>query len=180
MNNPTQIPQPEILCAMLGAHEGYRPEPYLCPAGYWTIAIGRNIEAKPLTLAEMRDLMPDYNSDAHEQLETLKEFLFEHPVDRATAEKWLLADLEEFHKGCREDYPGFDEFPVSAQHALIDMSYNMGRAGLRGFPGMNAAIRDRDWEKAAAEALDSKWAREDVQEARSSKISSMIRAAGER
>ena len=28
-------------------HEGLRLEVYKCPAGYWTIGVGRNLEGKP-------------------------------------------------------------------------------------------------------------------------------------
>ena len=29
-------------------HEGLRREVYKCPAGYWTVGVGRNLEGKPL------------------------------------------------------------------------------------------------------------------------------------
>ena len=39
------------------------------------------------------------------------------------------------------------------------MAYQMGVAGCLGFRNMWKAIRERDWVKAHAEALDSEWAR---------------------
>ena len=33
------------LVEMLERQEGYRQYPYKCPAGYWTVGIGRNLEA---------------------------------------------------------------------------------------------------------------------------------------
>lgn len=42
--------------------------------------------------------------------------------------------------------------------ALVNMLFNLGKPKFRGFKKMLAAIEDENWEKAAAEALDSKWA----------------------
>ena len=44
--------------------------------------------------------------------------------------------------------------------ALVDMAFSLGRTRLRGFAKMLAAVRGADWERAADEALDSKWARQ--------------------
>ncbi len=32
--------------------EGLRLEVYKCPADYWTVGVGRNLEGKPLTTGE--------------------------------------------------------------------------------------------------------------------------------
>lgn len=40
---------------------------------------------------------------------------------------------------------------------LVAMCFNLGLAGLLGFRRFLGAIRTRDWERAAAEMLDSKW-----------------------
>ena len=41
---------------------------------------------------------------------------------------------------------------------LVDMAFNLGVPGLLGFRRMLAAVRARDWETAAREMLDSRWA----------------------
>ena len=38
-------------------HEGIRLKPYLCPAGYLTIGIGRNLEGKGIAYSEARFLL---------------------------------------------------------------------------------------------------------------------------
>lgn len=43
-------------------------------------------------------------------------------------------------------------------NALVDMMFNLGQARFRGFIKMIAAIRQGDWQEAAKQALDSKWA----------------------
>lgn len=54
---------------------------------------------------------------------------------------------------------GLDIFRVEEKRiaALIDMAFNLGEGGLRKFTKMNTAIKERDWEKAAKEAEDSRW-----------------------
>ena len=58
---------------------------------------------------------------------------------------------------------------------MIDMAFNMGEPRLRGFKKMIAALHAGDFDRAALEALDSKWAREDVAPERSGEIAAMLR-----
>lgn len=62
--------------------------------------------------------------------------------------------------------PHWLSFTQNRQIALIDLMHNLGKGDFLEFKKMIAAIKANDWKKAAAEALDSKWAREDVQEER--------------
>ena len=62
---------------------------------------------------------------------------------------------------CYELFGGdFDTWEDGRQLALLDMSFNMGRPTLSRFTQMRKAIADGDWAVAAAEALNSKWARQ--------------------
>lgn len=56
--------------------------------------------------------------------------------------------------------PGFNTLSEDRQHALIDMIFNLGAAGLLKFKKFLAAIEARDFERAATEMMDSKWARQ--------------------
>jgi lysozyme len=38
------------------------------------------------------------------------------------------------------------------------MSFNLGQTRLAGFQRLREAVKEQDWEQAAAELLDSKWA----------------------
>jgi lysozyme len=67
----------------------------------------------------------------------------------------------------------FDDFTENRQVAFMDMAFMGPR--LAGFKKMIAAAKRGDWEEAARQALDSKWALEDVQRSRSSKVASQIR-----
>jgi lysozyme len=72
--------------------------------------------------------------------------------------EWLL---ESDISACRRDIydifgPGWSiDYPRLV--ALIDMRYNLGPSGFRGFKRMIAAIKREDWPAAAWEARDSKW-----------------------
>ena len=48
--------------------------------------------------------------------------------------------------------------PDCVRRALIEMCYNMGMPRLEKFERMLSALKANDWESAAAEALNSKWA----------------------
>jgi lysozyme len=48
--------------------------------------------------------------------------------------------------------------PDDAQRALCNMTFNIGWPRLSKFEKMLAALKDRDFEEAAAQALASKWA----------------------
>lgn len=48
--------------------------------------------------------------------------------------------------------------PENVKNALLNMCFNLGLPRLKGFKRMIAAIEDKDYTKAALEAMDSKWA----------------------
>lgn len=53
---------------------------------------------------------------------------------------------------------GWRGFSEPRQRALLNMCFNMGWPRMSGFKKMIVAIWNGDWDTAAAEALDSKWA----------------------
>ncbi len=60
--------------------------------------------------------------------------------------------------------PWWTQMSEPRRRALANMFFNMGWPRLSGFKKMLAALEDRNYNLAANEALDSKWAREDVPE----------------
>jgi lysozyme len=65
------------------------------------------------------------------------------------------------------------------QRVLFNMCFNMGIARLMGFEKFLGYAFVGKWDDAAREMLDSKWAREDVQPARSSRLAEMMRTGKE-
>lgn len=56
--------------------------------------------------------------------------------------------------------PSFGSLDEDRQHVLLDMAFNLGVPRLLEFKKMLAAVESRDFDQAAAEMLDSRWARQ--------------------
>lgn len=57
-----------------------------------------------------------------------------------------------------QSFPFFAKLDSVRQDVLVDLVFNMGLPRVRGFVKMLAALADGDWEEAAAQMRDSKWA----------------------
>ena len=55
----------------------------------------------------------------------------------------------EFVPGIKRVLHGFDDFPLPARRALVDLAYNLGVGGLSKFVNLLAACQARDWAAAA-------------------------------
>ena len=54
----------------------------------------------------------------------------------------------------------FSNLSTVRQAALLDLSFTMKRSSLASFRRLIAAVQSEQWDKAAAEVLDSKWSRD--------------------
>jgi len=66
-------------------------------------------------------------------------------------------------KRCKAELMQFNWYfnqPRNVQNALINMCFNLGLTRLLGFKKMIKALEEKNYTKAALEALDSKWARQ--------------------
>ena len=89
----------------------------------------------------------------------------------------LANDLRVARAACRRLYgDGFDTASTPRRHALVSMAFNLGQPRLAGFRKLRAAVRCGDWEAAAAEALDSRWATQTG--SRATELAAMLRAEG--
>lgn len=70
-------------------------------------------------------------------------------------------------------FPWFQALDPIRQRAVVDMRFQLGPAGFRGFARMIEALEDGDYAAAAAHALDSKWARADSPE-RAKTVTAML------
>ena len=126
------------IVAELKIEEGFRAHCYKCPAGKHTIGFGRNIdEAGGLGITE------------DEALD-----LLENDVYRSVA-------------GARRTWHWFDTMNASRQSVLVQLVFQMGLTKVRTFRKMIAALDsdNPDYDLAAAELLDSKFARQVPQRA---------------
>jgi|TARA_R110002153_G_scaffold268679_1_gene433742 lysozyme len=125
-----------LLIDMLKRHEGEvkkngRHVAYMCPAGHWTIGIGRNI---------------DPNGGIG---------LSDEEVDML-----LEGDILRVTKELSAEYPWFNSLDDARKNALIDISFNLGATRLRLFKKALAAMEVADYSLAADEFMDSRWAKQ--------------------
>jgi lysozyme len=123
------------LIEMLKRHEGEvvtngRHLIYKCPAGHWTIGIGRNVDVNGgLGLSE-------------EEVNFLLEGDIARVIKELSSEyKWFI-DLDEVRKD-----------------AMIDISFNLGATKLRKFVLALDAMERADYKTASEEFLNSDWSR---------------------
>jgi lysozyme len=81
-------------------------------------------------------------------------------LSRAECLYLLDNDITDALGDCREVVARFDDLDPVRQEVLANMALNLGRARLKGFARMLAAVARRDFEAAAVEMLDSKWAQQ--------------------
>ena len=112
----------------LKRHEGLELKMYQCSQGYNTIGYGFNLDEHPIP-------------------QEIAEALLDHMVMRmmdeieASPEMKIISGLSKPRQG-----------------VILNMWYNLGKTRIKGFKKMWAALAAGDYEKAAAEMLDSKWA----------------------
>lgn len=70
----------------------------------------------------------------------------------------LDTDLERARWACVRMFPLLGNLGPVRVAVLVDMMFNLGPRRLRTFKKMRAALKARDFELAAVEMLDSKWA----------------------
>ena len=57
-------------------------------------------------------------------------------------------------------FPDLDSLPEEAKQVIVNMTFNMGRPRLSKFKKFIAGVNAGDWDKAAVEMMDSRWAKQ--------------------
>ncbi len=133
-------------------HEGLRLEVYKCPADYWTVGVGRNLEGKPLTKSEQERILGRSGLTPDQVISILKE----RGVTKDEALFLLGNDIEDAVADLR-NFDWFEDLDPVRKKVVIDMRYNLGPTRFRGFRKMIAALARGDYKAAAAEMVDSRW-----------------------
>lgn len=120
----------EAVRRQLVRHEGLKLSAYQDHLGFWTIGVGRLIDARRGGGITEPEAMLLLDNDV----------------------KVCLEDLAL--------WPWFQRLNAVRQRALIDMRFQLGSAGFQGFRQMRAALEAGDPVRAAQLARQSKWARE--------------------
>jgi len=118
----------EALRAQLIRHEGLRLSAYQDSLGYWTIGVGRLIDARMGGHITADEAM----------------LLLDHDIDVC------VADLT-------ARYPWYEALDDIRQRAVTDLRFNLGAQGLDGFTHFLAWMARANYERAAESLINSKW-----------------------
>ena len=128
-------------------HEGLRLQVYEDSLGIATIGIGRNLEDRGITPEEL-DWMDIPN------------MAIVHTMGITEADAMYLAqnDVQIVEEELLRSHPCVENLDAVRQLVLVDMAFNMGVPRLSKFKKMWAAIHENNFDEAAKEMLDSRWA----------------------
>lgn len=82
----------------------------------------------------------------------------ENGISKEAAEFILQEDLAHAERAVKDAFPWWWKLDDARQFVMVDMAFNMGLAGLKGFKKMITAVEQGDYQTAAKEMLASKWA----------------------
>lgn len=136
-------------------HEGLILKPYKCPAGYWTIGVGRNLEAKGLTREEQCKILGQCGLSKADVIEILKE----RGITKDEALFLLASDVAAVQAALSK-HDWYSKLDEVRKKVVVDMAFNLGVDGILKFKKMIAALKRGDYEAATAEMVDSKWHRQ--------------------
>lgn len=114
--------------------EGWRSKPYLCPLGYPTVGWGFRIGPQGADIKQYQFTLP-----------------------QAVGDLWLQELAGQIADRIAPQLAGLSD---PRQVVLVCMAYQMGVDGLLAFKKMLAATAKGDYTTAAAEMLNSRWARQ--------------------
>lgn len=134
------------LLDQLVLHEGLELLPYEDSLGINTIGIGRNLEHRGLSEAELGHIGKDLSD------------IFEWGITKEQAYYLAKNDIEIVEKEVCESHPCVVELDEIRQRIIIDMAFNMGVPRLGKFKKMWKAIQEENFEEAKIQMLDSRWA----------------------
>ena len=136
-------------------HEDLRLEVYKCPAGYWTIGVGRNLETKSLSRDEQQYILGYDELTPQQVINILKR----RGITKEEALVLLAHDIQDCEQDLRQ-FEWFDRLDPVRRKVVLDMRFNLGPGGFREFKKMIAALAQGDYKAAAAEMVNSAWYRQ--------------------
>ena len=85
-------------------------------------------------------------------------------VTQEQSEEWLKEDLENLKYVLADKYDWFLPAPQEVKDIVMNMAYQLGPTSFSKFKRTIKLLKNRDYEGASIEMLDSKWARDDTPE----------------
>ena len=150
------------------ASEGEISHLYLDTVGAVTVGVGNMLSSvaeaqklaftnrQTLKAATKDEIKADYDAVKKQTKGLMASAYKPHTkLDLPTKEidKLLDTRIDGFKKELKLKFSKFDNYPLTAQFALLDMAFNLGTSGLvTKFPSFKKAVEAEDWEKAAKES----------------------------
>ena len=122
----------EVLKKRIRDHEGFRDTPYLDSLGKATIGYGHLITDE-------------------DEFEEGKQYPKEQLL------KLFDKDFEKAEMGADQLVGSIQELHIEAKNVITERVIQLGTQGVRNFRNMIAALQDREYQRASAEMLDSRW-----------------------
>ena len=141
---------------VLEEHEGLRLEPYQDSLGIWTIGIGHNLEIEQSD-EELEAL--DITEQQWHNMQTGRKWRG-FTITAEQADKLLDIDIEDAIHDIPLDPDTLFGLNEARYTVILSMAFQMGGRGIRKFKKFLAAVEESDWETAAEEMLDSRWAKQ--------------------
>lgn len=95
-------------------------------------------------------------------------------ISELEAMAMLSADMDRVSKAAVDAFPWFQSLSATRQDVVLSMIFQLGLGGFREFKKAIEAIRCGNFNRAADEMLDSKWAKQDAP-ARAAELAYMMR-----
>lgn len=131
----------------IGAHEGTREIPYTDSKGLWTVGRGTCLETNPITGSQWKYLLDNR--------------LIQLSITEDGMDYLVSAKVSEVIAALEAGLRGWDGINDVRQNCLVEMGYQISGYGCLSFPKMRAAIEQGNWNEAARQGMDSKWAKID-------------------
>ena len=90
----------------------------------------------------------------------------------------LMRKLEKLIKTIKFNFKWFDDMPEKIKDVIINMCYQLGVSGVSKFKKTIQFMKNRQWDKASVEMLDSKWGREQTPQ-RALRLSKTVKSVEE-
>jgi len=106
-----------------------------------------------------KEIGPGYTLEGHPTI-GYGRCLDRRGIDLAEANEMLRTDLDAASWLAMDVTNAWNDLNAARRAVLIDMAHNLGGQGLLGFSKFRQALDRKAYDTAAAEMLDSKWARQ--------------------
>ena len=131
----------------ISSDEGKVLHAYLCSQSHKTVGIGHKVLE---TDAESSLYVYGIGADVADG----------QSISEGRCYELFQEDVQVAIDGCQKIYNNWEELPEEMQHVLVNMAFQLGQTGLSKFKNLKVAIEDYQWQRAAEEMLDSRWAKQ--------------------